>query len=95
MIYLRAALFGAVVLLAAMPVSAPHAETTWEVFLQAQILKQEQCDIEFVLNVREMEVGGVPTVSGRVHCRDGRSFDFSRLHPDEEFELKNCQPLVC
>jgi hypothetical protein len=84
--------------IAAITLSLPVAASAggdWQTALGQQLLAQENCTVELLLNVREMEIGGVATVSGRATCSDKHSFDFSRLHPDDPFELQACDIQVC
>jgi hypothetical protein len=70
-------------------------QVEWQFQLQYQIAVDEQCQIEYMTNVRETEVGGVDTVSGRAVCSDGRAFDFARLDPASPFDIKSCEVQAC
>ncbi len=86
----------AVTVLAALsvfPVGAEEPE--WQADLLAQLEREKNCEMLYVTNTRESELGGERTVSGRAHCADGRNFDFARLKPYLSFELKACEPVVC
>ena len=72
-----------------------HAEPTWHSKLEAQVQSDKECLVEYYTNVREKDVNGTLTLSGRIHCRDGRQFDFSRLRPQDRFDIKDCEPQVC
>jgi len=74
---------------------AAEDKTKWEQELQAQLLEEKQCDMQYITGPRTLELGGDTTISGRAHCNDGRSFDFSRLRADDPFELADCEPQVC
>jgi hypothetical protein len=75
--------------------AAAQAEGEWQFLLQFQLALDERCQIEYVTNLHEAEVGGVATVSGRAVCTDGRAFDFARLHPLEAFDIKICEIESC
>ncbi len=72
-----------------------QAEPTWHSKLEAQIQSEEECLVEYYTNVLEKDVNGTLTLSGKIHCRDGRQFDFSRLRPQDKFDIKVCEPQVC
>ncbi len=80
------------VLISTMPLLA---EPTWHSKLEAQIQSEEECLVEYYTNVLEKDVNGTLTLSGKIHCRDGRQFDFSRLRPQDKFDIKACEPQVC
>ena len=67
----------------------------WEQQLEAQLLEDERCELSYTTNTRSLELGGDRSVSGRAHCSDGRSFDFSRLRPGEKFTLAACEVVSC
>lgn len=84
------------VLVAALTVLPANAqEPEWQADLQAQLQQEKNCELLYVTNSRESELGGERTVSGRAHCADGRNFDFARLKPYLSFEIKACEPVVC
>lgn len=86
----------ALVVIAALTVFPANAqEPEWQGTLQEQLQQEKNCDLLYVTNTRESELGGERTVSGRAHCADGRNFDFSRLKPYLAFEIKVCEPVVC
>lgn len=80
--------------IAALTIAADD-KAAWEVQLEAQLLEEKQCDMLYITDPRTLELGGETTVSGRAHCQDGRSFDFSRLRASDPFELADCEPQVC
>ena len=84
------------VLVAALMVLPAYAqEPEWQADLVAQLQSEKNCELLYVTNSRESELGGERTVSGRAHCADGRNFDFSRLRSYQPFEIKACEPVVC
>lgn len=80
--------------IAALTVAAED-QAKWEPALEAQLRDERQCELNYVTNTRSLELGGETTVSGRAHCHDGRSFDFSRLRAKDPFKLADCEPQVC
>ncbi len=84
-----------VVIAALTMVPANAQEPEWQAELLAQLDQEKNCELLYVTNTRESELGGERTVSGRAHCADGRNFDFSRLKPYLTFDIKACEPVVC
>lgn len=83
-----------IVMIAMLSVAAAE-EPDWRLELREQIETQENCDVLYITNFRESELGGDTATSGRAHCRDGRNFDFARLKPYLSFEFQACIIQVC
>ena len=83
------------IVMIAMLTIAASEEPDWRLELREQIETQEECDLLYITNFRERELGGDTATSGRAHCRDGRNFDFARLKPYLSFEFKACEIQVC
>lgn len=79
--------------LAGYPAAAEEQE--WLRLLRLQVKGSHSCDVEHLVFSREVPVGGETTVEGRLRCRDGREYDFTRAKPHQKFELRLCQPSVC
>ncbi len=88
----RSVIAAIAIFFAAAPLSA---EPAWHGRLEAQIQSEKECLVEYYTNVLEKDVNGTLTISGKLHCRDGRQFDFSRLRPQDKFDIKACEPQVC
>lgn len=73
----------------------PAAEAPWRIVLKDQIKGEQQCDLNEVLMFQELPLGDEQGLEGRVSCRDGREFDFTRMRKDQKFRIELCQPAVC
>lgn len=74
------------------------ARTTesWEVLLRHQLQEQQRCTLDKVLMVREVPVGNIVGLEGRIRCADTREFDFKRERENERFTIRLCEPVnVC
>ena len=71
------------------------AAPTWQGVLSLQLKDDYRCDLEKIVFERDIEVGGNVSKEGRVHCLDGREFDFTRPSEHEKFTIRLCQPTVC
>lgn len=79
----------------AQAVPPASAEEPWLAFLRHQIKSSHNCDIEHLVFSREVPVGNETTIEGRLRCRDGREYDFTRARPHQKFDVRLCQPTVC
>ncbi len=69
---------------------------SWQVLLRHQLLEQQRCVLDRVLFVREMPVGNIIGLEGRIRCADTREFDFKRDDANEKFTIRLCEPVsVC
>jgi hypothetical protein len=71
------------------------ATDSWEVLLRHQLRSQQRCVLDEILFVREVPVGKIVGLEGRVRCSDTREFDFKRDHANEKFTIRLCEPVVC
>ena len=72
------------------------AETPeWEKALQVQLMRQEQCQLTYLTNVKTFEQMGYTSVEARAHCADGRAFDIDNREDPEKFNIHACGPTVC
>lgn len=89
----------AVALAASAPVGvrAQQAETAeqWQALLKLQLKQAYNCDLGTILYVRDVPVGNLTSMEGRVRCIDEREFEFSRMRSHEKFTIHLCQPAVC
>lgn len=83
--------------LASIGVRAQQAETAdqWQALLKLQLKQSYNCDLATVLYVRDVPVGNLTSMEGRVRCIDEREFEFSRMRSHEKFTIHLCQPAVC
>lgn len=73
-----------------------HGTESWQVLLRHQLLEQQRCALDRVLFVREVAVGNIIGIEGRIRCADTREFDFKRDHANEKFTIRLCEPVsVC
>lgn len=70
-------------------------EGPWRMVLESQIKTEKGCDLHEVLMFQEIPLGGETGIEGRVSCRDGREFDFSRNRAHQKFRIELCAPAVC
>ena len=75
--------------------SAGHAADSWEVLLSHQLREEQRCVLDKVLSVREVPVGKIVGLQGRIRCTDTREYDFEREHENQKFKIRLCQPEVC
>lgn len=74
---------------------AQSADPAWLDRLSDQLALQEDCAVEYYLNIREGQLAGRLTFEARAQCADGRQFDGSRIEPAEEFTISECGVQVC
>ena len=91
-IYLGACAFGIVV--AGAEAARPQTDT-WLLILQQQLATDVSCTYEHIVQVSTFELAGAEVIDGRVRCRDGREFYFTRPKPHFAYELRECEPAVC
>lgn len=89
---------GLIVSASLLAVSAAFAQTqnpAWVDELSAQAAEAEQCEVGYLITMREYDLGGRHVEEARIQCVDGRRFDASRATPDEAFAFKECGEQVC
>ncbi|MFO1188055.1 MAG: hypothetical protein U1E97_00300 [Alphaproteobacteria bacterium] len=64
---------------------------SWEVDLARDIMGAKGCEVEFLSQVIERQVGGQQIVMAKVHCRDQRTFDATRRGASAAFEYRECE----
>lgn len=74
---------------------AQSANPAWLDQLSEQLAVEEDCAVEYFLNMREGELAGRLTFEARAQCADGRQFDGSLTEPAEEFTISECGVQVC
>jgi hypothetical protein len=73
-----------------------HGTESWQLLLRHQLQEQQRCALDQILFVREIPVGNIVGLEGRVRCADTREFDFKRDHANEKFTVRLCEPVsVC
>lgn len=91
-VYLSVCTFGALVISAGF---AKAQGETWLLILQLQLATGVSCTYEHIVWVNAFELAGAQVIDGRVRCRDGREFYFTRPKPHVAYELRECEPAVC
>lgn len=74
---------------------AQSTDPAWLDTVSEQLARDEQCMVEYYVNIREGELAGRKTFEARAQCRDGRQFDAARTEPEREFSFQLCQIQVC
>lgn len=75
--------------------SAQPSDPPWIDDMTFELLVERQCDVSYLMNMREGELGGEPTYEARVKCADGRMFDASRIGNDTGFSFTACDAQLC
>ena len=75
--------------------TAQSSDPSWLDSLRVQLMVDENCEVQFFLNIREREHTAGNTYSARVQCEDGRQFDATRTDPAIEFTIESCGQAVC
>jgi len=74
---------------------AQSADPAWLDKLSDQLAAEQDCAVEYYVNISEGELAGRKTFEARAQCRDGRQFDASRTEPASEFTISECGVQVC
>lgn len=74
---------------------AQSSDPAWLDNLSDQLAIEQDCAVEYYVNINEGELAGRKTFEARAQCRDGRQFDASRTEPETEFTIKECGVQVC
>lgn len=77
------------------PGFAQSDNPAWVDDMTAQIAEELQCEVGYLISMREYELGGRDVEEARVQCVDGRRFDATRSAPDPWFTFKECGEQVC
>ncbi|MEW5962418.1 MAG: hypothetical protein AB1749_02545 [Pseudomonadota bacterium] len=72
-----------------------EAVEQWQALLKLQLKQSYNCDLATILYVRDVPVGNLTSMEGRIRCIDEREFEFSRMRSHEKFTIHLCQPAVC
>ena len=67
----------------------------WRIILENQLRAEKACELNEVLTYQEIPLGNDVGVDGRISCRDGREFNFSRKAKHQKFSIEICAPAVC
>lgn len=81
---------------AAVPASSQSTDPAWLDNLTEQLAQDEECMVEYFVNIREGQLAGRNTFEARAQCRDGRQFDAARTEPEQGFAISLCEQVqVC
>lgn len=72
-----------------------RADDDWKAVLRLQLEAEQRCQLDHMISVRQLPVAPLGALEGRLRCKDGREFDFSRAKPHLRFDLRLCAPAVC
>jgi len=81
--------------MAAPAAMAQSSDPSWLDAMKEQAAFDKQCEVAYVLNLREGVLGGQPTYEARIACVDGRMFDATRIGTQALFEFKACEIQAC
>ena len=84
-----------ILLVAIAPTVGSAQDPEWRKQLNEQAQSQEQCEVQYLTNVKETTLAGQASIAARIHCTDGRSFDIVRLGDAKSFDIRECQPTAC
>ncbi len=87
-------LLGAI-LIAAAPVAAAAEDEPWRAELRTQLEADQQCDLNYLTDVRQFELLGKKTIAARAHCMDKRAFDVERSGSETSFRIEICATVSC
>lgn len=80
----------------ALPVlSAATILPEWQQSLNAQLLSQHDCEVNYLSNIHLGIKDGKEFVSARAHCTDKRAFDVTRTGRDQPYKVEACGPQTC
>lgn len=75
--------------------AAQDQAPAWRDELERQLLKDHECKVMYLTNIKEQTEGGRETLEARAHCDDNRAFDVRRLDRGLKFDSKECGPVSC
>jgi hypothetical protein len=67
----------------------------WQQQLNSQLKKEQNCEVNYLSNLRISAVNGEETVFARAHCMDKRAFDVSRMGPGKPYKIQECTTNAC
>ena len=92
---LKSLLFAALFTFGTSLAAAQSSDPDWLDALRIQLATDEQCEVNYFLNLHEGQLGANKYYEARVQCLDGRMFDASRTQPEAEFTIRPCGVAVC
>jgi hypothetical protein len=79
----------------ASPALAQSQDPAWLDDLRMQLQVDEQCEVNYFVNMREGQLGAHNFYEARVQCSDGRMFDANKTEPEKQFTIKACGTAAC
>lgn len=67
----------------------------WEKALMDQLMKQKQCQLNYLTSLKTYEHPTHKSIEARAHCTDGRAFDVDNQEDPKKFKFHACGPSVC
>ena len=67
----------------------------WQQTLNSQLMKEENCEVNFLSNLKVSVVNGQESVLARAHCTDKRAFDVSRIGRGKPYKIEQCGTEAC
>lgn len=78
-----------------LPALGQSSDPAWLDEMNYQLKVEKQCEVSYLVRVRENRLGDKMAYEARVQCVDGRMFDASRIGEAEPFTFKACEQQVC
>ena len=67
----------------------------WREEVRQQLLKEHNCELNYLTGIRSFELLDKKTVTFRAHCTDERAFDVTRSDGSSDFEIRACGNVEC
>lgn len=67
----------------------------WQQTLNSQLMKENNCEVNFLSNLKVSVANGQESVRARAHCTDNRTFDVSRIGRDKPYKIEQCGTETC
>ncbi|MGB7205693.1 MAG: hypothetical protein WBD37_09505 [Anderseniella sp.] len=67
----------------------------WELALRAQLLAEQQCNLNYLTNVKVQDLGVVKSIEARAHCANGQAYDVKSLKGTNQFDIRACGISIC
>ena len=75
---------------------APADDTpAWRLALQAQLLAERQCNLNYMTNLKVQELGAITSIQGRAHCMNGEAYDVRSMEGGNQFDIRECGITIC
>ncbi len=88
------AAFALAIYAASLPSSAEDVPA-WQLALQAQLLAEKQCNLNYMTNVKVQELGAITSIEARAHCMNGQAYDVRSMEGSNKFDIRECGITIC